>query len=425
MIRFLYRVYNSGGLLRDSSILFAGTMGVHVLNVLFQMFMGRYLHAEEYALLAALLGIFNIISTPLSVVISTFNRYSSLLMKEGRPGDVLRLGLRWGIRLAVLGAVPSALCLAFPKVIAAFLHLDRSEPVYIFGLILIGVFCRPVVDGMLLGMQRFKLWCISNLTGAVMRLAIGIGLVLLVSPYAGWGLLGHGVGFYTTILVAGVFILLRSRGLQVSGEPLPRIEGFLFGSFFILLGCSVLMTADVVLVKNLYPAYSADFAYAATLARLILLVPASFVGAMFPKVVGHGQGTAEQLGVLQRTLVLSLLSTLGAAIAVSLLAGFLPRFIFGLSEVSADLVRWVRMLSFIMIPVALTNVLIRFLLAQHQLLKAGFAVLAAGVYIGSSYLLTTGVDGILYSLAASSMAAFLLSGGMIWMDARKIRRGTV
>ena len=179
------------------------------------------------------------------------------------------------------------------------------------------------------------------------------------------------------------------------------------------------MTADVILVKNLYPESAPDFAYAATLSRLVLLVPTAFIGAMFPKVVAQGRGTREHLSVLKKTLVLSLLSTVATALMISLLANFLPRFIYGLDEVSADLVRWMRMLAFIMVPIALFNVFTRFLLAQHRLLNAAFIPLAAVVYIGCSYKCTTGVDGILYILGSVSIAALLIVGTMVVLDARK------
>lgn len=418
MFKFVIRSFKGGGLLKDSSVLLVGTMGVHVLNVLFQMFMGRYLRPQEYALLAALLGVFNVLATPLSVIVSTFNRYSSLLVKDGRAGDVLRLGLRWGVRLAFIGAVPSLLCFVMPQTIANFFHLERVEPVYIFGLILTGIFCRPVVNGMLLGLQRFHIWCIGNIIGAAVRLGVGISLVVLVSPYAGWGLLGHGIGFYSTILVGCLYLFFRMRSEPVSNEPLPRIEGFLFGSFFVLFGCSVLMTADVILVKNLYPESAPEFAYAATLSRLVLLVPSAFIGAMFPKVVAKGRGTREQLGMLKKTLFLSLVSTVVTALVISCFAEFLPRFIYGLETVSADLVRWMRMLAFIMVPIALFNVFTRFLLAQHRLLKAAFIPLAAVAYIGGSYAFTSGVDGILYCLAFVSLTALALVAIIVFLDAR-------
>ena len=165
MIKTIFRSFNKGGLLKHSSILFAGTMGVHVLNVLFQMFMGRYLRPEEYALLAALLGVFNVLSTPLSVIVSTFNRYSSLLVQQNRAGDVLRLGLRWGIRLAIIGAIPSLLCFIMPQYIADFFHLERGEPVYIFGVIL-----GPRFDWALALVWCF--WCLRLPAGGCWDMAL-------------------------------------------------------------------------------------------------------------------------------------------------------------------------------------------------------------------------------------------------------------
>ena len=386
--------------------MFAGTMGAHVLNVLFQMFMGRYLRPEEFALMAALLGLFNVFATPLSVVGAAINRFSSLLIQAGREGDVVRLGTRWGLRLALIGLFCSAVCFVAPERVAGFLHFDRTKPVYIFGLVFVGIFCRPVVNGMLMGMQCYGVWCMGSLIGASIRLVVGLSLVLFVSPFAGWGLLGHGVGFYTAIVVGVWFVGMKTRSLPRTEQPLPRIERFLFWSFFVLFGYSILTTADVILVKNLYPDAAADFAYAATLARLVLFVPSAFVGSMFPKVVAEGRGTEKQMALLKRTLLLAFLSTGACAVAIVLLAGFLPGFIFNCPVVSGSLVLWMRVLACLMVPVAMCNVLLRFLLAQHQLAKAAVVLPAMAIYVGGAYLFSNDVLGVLISLGAA--AVFLL-----------------
>ncbi|MBN2683926.1 MAG: hypothetical protein JXR40_01490 [Pontiellaceae bacterium] len=259
----------------------------------------------------------------------------------------------------------------------------------------------------------------ANILGAAIRLLVGVVLVLAISPFAGWGLLGHGIGFYATIAVGMICILFFARTMEKSDRPLPRIEGFMFGSFFILFGHSVLMTADVILIKNLYPDLAPDFAYGATFSRLVLLVPAAFVGSMFPKVVSSGRGSPEQFVFFKRTLLLTLISTTLMAVFISLFARLLPRLL-SLEVISDNLVRWMRMFAFITVPVALISVLSRYLLAQQQLRKTICIPVAAVVYVVCSYFIHCGVDGILWTLAATSTGCCLILFALVLADARKV-----
>ena len=195
MIKTLFSFFNADGLLKDSSVLLIGMICVQFFNVFFQMVMGRCLHPEEYAMLISLLGVLNILSIPLGVVSSSINRYSSLLIQQGRVGDVRRLVLRWAIRLLVVGVFISLGCYFFSHTLATFFHLDRTAPILIFGFIVVGLFCRPVFDGALMGIQCFGGYSVSSALGSGIRLMSGGLLVVCVSAYSGWGLLGHGLDF--------------------------------------------------------------------------------------------------------------------------------------------------------------------------------------------------------------------------------------
>jgi O-antigen/teichoic acid export membrane protein len=413
MLKSFFRLFREDGMLKDSSILLAGMIGAHFFNLLFQMMMGRCLAPDEFALLVMFLGIFNVFSVPLGVVSVTVSRFSSLLVKEGRLGDFRRLIWYWGGRMAAIGGVLSLLCFMFPEPIAGFLGLNRVAPIYIFGVTLVGIFCRPVVLGALLGLQCFGGWCLCNVFGAGMRVLVGTILVVFVSPFAGWGLLGNGVGFYAAILVGLVLLYTRLRGSSVSGKPLPDLRGYLLASFFILLGYSVLMTADVIFVKQRYPEVAGDFAYAATLARLVLLAPQALVGAMFPKVVGENRGTRSQLALFRKTMVATLLCAVAASIVFSLFARLFVHLIFNITEPSADLVRWLRLLSWVMVPVAVLNVPIRFALAQHRLWILSMVPFSALCYLVFVYLQAQGPDMVLYALGGISTVVLLVLS--IWV----------
>ncbi|MEN8141966.1 MAG: hypothetical protein ABFQ82_00030 [Thermodesulfobacteriota bacterium] len=422
MIKPLVRFFNTDGLLKDSLMLFLGMSLAHVINLLFQMFMGRRLAAEEFALLISLLGVLNVLTFPLGVFSTAISRYSSLLIKNGRAGDVSRLIRHWGGRLAVAGLICSLICFLLAGPIAGFLHLDRVAPVYIFGVIITGLFCRPVMNGALLGGQRFGAWGWGMVLGALVRLLVGAFLVVSISPFAGWGLLGHGLGFYATIFFGITILLFALKGSSPTQEALPAMKQYLAGSFVIMLGYSILMTGDVIVVKHLFPEAAGDFAYAATLGRLVLFVPQALVGAMFPKVVSDGQETSRQRALLAKTLLASFAAASVTACVFSLFARFLPRILFAIPVPSDELVCWLRGLSWAMVPVALLSSVMRYALAQHRFVVAAVIPLTALGYIVSCFVWAKGPDGILISLGLFSFCSLLAAGIPVLMRPSK-RKG--
>ncbi|MDF7808352.1 hypothetical protein P4E94_12935 [Pontiellaceae bacterium B12219] len=413
MIKALVRFFNADGLLKDSSVLFVGMAIAQVINLLFQMYMGRRLLPGEFALLVSLLGLLNVLTFPLGVFSSAITRYSSLLIKSDRAGDIPRLLFFWGKRLVVVGLVFSLLCFSAPGPIALFLHLDRVAPVYIFGFILTGLFCRPVVNGALLGLQRFDIWCWGTVIGALVRLIVGAYLVAAISPFAGWGLLGHGLGFYATFFFAAAFLVVALKGAATTGEPLPAMNHYLAGSFVIMFGYSILMTGDVILVKHLMPDVAGDFAFAATLGHLVLFAPQSLVGAMFPKVVADGNETSKQRMLLLKTLLASFIFAVASAVVFSVFARILPRLLFEIPEPSDELVRWLRQVSWAMVPVALLSSIMRYALAQHRLAAGSMIPLSTIGFIGCAFGWAETPDGLLGLLSLFSSVALLLTGGLL------------
>ncbi len=408
MIKPLFRYFNSEGLLRDGTVLLAGITGAHVFNLLFQMVMGRCLPPGEFALLAALLGMFNVLALPLNVVTVSMTRYSGLLVAEGRRGDVRRLALRWGLKLSVLGLLLSLICLLFPRLLSRFVLLDRLAPIYIFSATLVGIFCRPVVFGVLRGLQSFWAWCICNVFGAGMRLVAGALLVLYVSPYAGWGLLAHGLGFYGAMILGILMLCCLLRKDAPSRQPLPSMHTYLFGSFLVLLGYSIMVSGDIVMIRKRFPEASGDFAYAATLGRLVLLAPQALVGSMFPKIVAARQDVRRQMLLFGKTIVATVLGVAGAAAVLSACARPVVMWIFNIDNPSPELVFWCRALAWTMVPVAALNVPLRVALAQHRLWITALVPVAAACYVTASYTLDGGPSMVLASLVAASTTALLL-----------------
>lgn len=393
----------SDGLLRHSSIVFAAMLVAHVSNMIFQMAVSRALPVEEYALLAAFLGILTIIQRPVATLRTGLSYYSRLLYQDGHEGDVKRLLRKWMI---VTGGPALLLCAAtilFSEELAAFLHLQRREPVLIAGIVLPALFWLPILSGTLQGLQRFGLRAVSTIMGAVVRLLLGAGFVWFLYPACGWAMLGHGLGLYVNLTMLFLGLVLILRGKPDSGTPLPSMRNYLFQSFFIQAAYVFLMTADVILVKHYIP-HDTEFAYAATLGRMVVFLPGAIVMAMFPKVTSRGTLSNEQRSVFIRSFVFTAAFVLVAMFGCFIMPGLLAKILFGITDASPYLRQMIGLMAVVMSFSALLNVIIQFLLAQHRFAGLSGVVLMAVMYSVGAHFSSSSVQIIAWGGTANLLA---------------------
>lgn len=418
IIRLLVRRFQSDELIRHSVILFAGMAVVHVCSLVYQMAVSRALPAEEYALLAAFFGVLVVLQLPLSSMTAAVGHYSSLLSREGRAGDVRRLVVKW---MAVAGVPAVLLALAglvFSSRLAVFLHLERAEPVIIAAITLPALFLLPVLGGAVQGIQQFGWQAASGMLGALVRLALGAGFVWFLYPACGWAMLGHGLGAYTAVAVLLAGLLVRMDRSSVTGSALPSMRFFILQSFLIQAAYALLMTADVVLVKHFLPE-DTQFAYAATLGRLVVFLPGAIVVAMFPKVSSRGGTTVAQRDVFRHSLAYTAACAALAVAGCVLFPRLLLRVLFGIADADGDLIRMTVLMAVVMGINALLNVAVQFLLACRRFLMASAILVAAVVYIGASQLFhASSLPIALLAGGANLLALIVLLGGIFAHDRR-------
>jgi O-antigen/teichoic acid export membrane protein len=269
---------------------------------------------------------------------------------------------------------------------AGFFHLDRVEPVVIASLSLPALFLLPVLSGSAQGLQRFGLSVISSISGAVSRLALGAGFVWFLYPASGWAMLGHGLGVYvsTAVLLYGLFPPIRKA--IPSDQAIPSMRLYILQSFLILAAYSVLMNADVVLVKHFLPV-NTEFAYAAILSRIVVFLPGAIVVVMFPKVTSTGKSfSAEKRKVFLKSLVYTALCVVLSVVVCALIPGVITRILFGMRETSDSLRRMILIMTIAMGINALASVAIQYHLAQRRCKVLIPAILFSLMYLLSACL---------------------------------------
>lgn len=382
MIASLKKWVLSDKLLQHGALLMFAAVISHVCNIIYQMVMGRVLLETEYALLCTLLSFVNMAILPLEAISTAINHATSHLVQENREGDVSRLVRKWLLRMSGAGALILFLCLLFPEYIAEFMHLDRKAPVLIMGLIVFLIFSSSVISGATNGLQMFGVTSVGMQLFSIVRLVVGVLLIHIFVAAAGWGLLGHAIALGVNLTILFLFLWRRLHGMPKTNQPIPSIRAYVFCSFAILLGFSILLRVDIILVKHYFPDIAASFAYATTIGHIVIFLPMPLARAMFPKVATTGQGGAgEHRDVLMKSLLYTSVFIFPAAIGCSVL-GWIPlRILYGIRDPSPELLQLVSAMAWIMFPVALINVIMYFNLAQKRFWKASPVVGAAVIYI--------------------------------------------
>lgn len=402
------RVY-SGGLWRDSAFLTLGIVVANGFNLLYQIGMGRFLSVNEFGLLSACLGVLNMVLLPLGVVSLAMTRAVSLLDQQGAGLTIWKLIKQWSLRLGGLGVVASVLIVLFSDSIMRDFQLDRVAPIYLFAGVLCLTLLRPVVFAALRGMECFIAWSSATIILAFVRLIIGVLLVLMVSAYAGWALLGHGVGVLIAVLFCVIFIRGQLRHSSSREVAVPTLESFIVRSFAGLVGLALFTMGDVVLVRRYFPDVAGLFAYASIIGHLILIIPQAMCGALFPKVVKAAG--LERRRVVRRTFVGMLFLVVGLSAVVVVCAPFLLWLLFGTEAVSPASVRWLRWVSMSMIPVSLLQFQVQMALAMHRF-NGLFMLLVAALFLigllGGN--VVDSVDKMIVSMALLSLVVSVALG---------------
>jgi len=369
-------------LFRHTLLISSAAMVIHVFNMLFQLIVGHGLPKEEYALMATFLALFAIVARPAGTVSTAIGHYTSIIVQDNQLGLLGRLLTKWGLLTALPSILASVACIALSPRIAAFMHLDRVEPVIVAALALPVLCVAPVFTGAIAGMQRFVTSSAASTAEAVTRVIVTAVLIHFVAPAAGWALLGHVSGLYVTLLIILVFLWPGLRRASPSTDNLPSMRRYLAYTFLVQLAGGVLLTGDVVLVRRYLPDDS-SFAYAATISRIAVFLAAGVVAAMFPKVSSDTGFRPQDRVVYLRAMAYTAFFVLCAVFVCMVIPGILLRFFFRVESADPELVLVTRLMGLVMACATFLNINLMLLLAQRRFKPLVLVIASALLYLGT------------------------------------------
>lgn len=273
---------------------------------------GRLLLKEQFAIFIAVVALLQMLVNVTNVIRNVVAYYTAEFTAEpsgkSRINAFFHRGWSWAWRWGIGATV--AMLLASP-LIARFMRIDSSWPLWAASLALLMLFVRPVTDGTLQGVQNFLglssvqvLQSVLRLLFAVLLMGVGLQAVgaILALPLA-----------TTTALLLAVWFLRDFFRTPIADIDVPAVS--LRYSLYTLLGLvsyAVLINVDAIAVKRFFSdTVAGDYGAVVTLGKINLFATLGIGLVLFPKATQR-----RALGVDPRPV---LILALAAAVAVGLI----------------------------------------------------------------------------------------------------------
>lgn len=397
-----------GKLVRHGLLLVVLTGIANVANVVFHMVMGRSLTGDEYGILAALLNLMLVLSTPLDALRNAMAHFAARAHRAEDPALARAIARRWSFRIAALAIPAGAAMWAVRGMLADFFHLTSPGPIAVVAIFLPAFMLLPVLAGILQGMQCFW-WFGAAVHGVnVLRLILGWGLVLAVAATAFYAVLAQGIAMLMGVVTAAAAVWWITREARGRVQATRGIGPYFLKAMLMLAGYGVLMNSDVMLVRHFHPESAGEFAWAATIGRSVVFLPMPIAMAMFPKVISAGgMSRSSRITVLKALGMVA--GMIGFGVSISLIWPWLPlRILYGIKDPSENLQHLVRMVMLAMSPLGVSYLLLNFEMAQHRFRTVPWLLGLAAAYLGGVWFWHQSVLSIVAVLASVSVASAAL-----------------
>jgi glycosyltransferase involved in cell wall biosynthesis/O-antigen/teichoic acid export membrane protein len=272
-------------------------------NYLFHVVVSRQLGPSDYGALAALLAVLLVLSVPLSVLQTVVAQRTATLRAQGRSSEITAFAgaTTFGVFPIVVAAGVVSLLFATP-LLAVFLDVSFASASLLVPYVVLGSL-GAIPLGVLQGAMRFGAFAVVVVSGVVVRLGTGIGLVDLGLGVSG-AMLASSLAAATSLAIGFWLIGLRRSRLAGMKRSLEWIRGGFRLAFLGLISFWLLAQADIALARHyLDPEEAGYYSSAGLLARALLFMTAAVAFVSFPRYVAARERTGDAAHWLRTSLL--------------------------------------------------------------------------------------------------------------------------
>lgn len=268
-----------------SAIIFVGTFVGNIFNFLFNFFMTRNLSVADYGILASLVSVILLFTLAADSFIPTVVHFASSYFARKEMGKVAALFWKLNIFFIVSGGIIMGSFIIFGKQIGHFFNIKDTLLMFLIGVIVFFACLITLNRGILTGGLSFRFISFFHFISSALKFLSGVLLV-----WWGLGVIGGLIAFLIAYVFQYLFSFFPLRFIfqNKTKETVVGIKNIIaYGapSALAMLGLTLFITTDIILVKHFYSSQEAGiYAGMSLLGRIIYFFSSPISTVLFPLV---------------------------------------------------------------------------------------------------------------------------------------------
>lgn len=313
-------------LVSGSAIIFIGSLGSSFLNFLFNLFMSRNLSLPDYGTLVSFISLLTIASLPAGSVIPTIVRFAGSYFANNKLDMVSGLFIKVGKTFFLGGFSVIIIIILIKKNISYFFNINNDFIIMLLGLSILISFISVINNALLQAKLSFSFIAFINFLSSLSKLILGVIFVFL-----GFAVNGAMISMILSSLIPYILSFVPLRFLLCKKTKTPNIQIkklFAYGapSALALVGMSLLINSDIVLVKHFYsPSEAGLYAGLSLIGKVIFFFSSPISSVMFPLIVHRHTKNENYRSIFMLSFFLTFLFSAG----ISFFYFLFPNFVIG------------------------------------------------------------------------------------------------
>jgi O-antigen/teichoic acid export membrane protein len=378
----LFLAVTQNTFLRNSLILFGGTMVVNVLNYLFHLMVGRMVDPQAYGEIESLLSLLTIISVPAGTLTLLATKYAAdMKANDDLQGtDILS---RYLTRRVLLYGMPLLfLVFLFTPLVKEFLHIDENLPLLLLWVAMFFSFLSAATSGILSGWQKFSQSSLFGIFATLIK-------VVTVFVFLEWSFSVSGViGSYaiSMIFIYGANLLFlrhffqknTSVSIEREAPSFMGIKQYLAPAFFGTLSLAILGNVDMIFAQHhLEDAFSGQYGALSVAAKTIFFATGVLTTVLFAMSAEEHTQQKKESKTFLLAFCLTVLVASFSLVIFSLFPGLILSLLFGEKYLAvSSLLPWFALAAGLY---SIANLLLQYLLSlQETKITLFFLLLSLG-----------------------------------------------
>jgi O-antigen/teichoic acid export membrane protein len=351
MIRRTIARIRNDELIRGSFILLVAIGFFNILGFVFHTILARIMTPEEYGIFAAVMALVFIYGIPSEAIQTWMSRITSRTPEKNR-GNLRNLLYKSIKKYFLIGlAIFAAISILSVTLLSRILEI-QSGLLILTSTMLIILFLIPLTRGIMQGAKEFGMLGINMTWEAVLKVAFAVALVI-----AGFGVMGAIGGVVLSLIVTLVVSIRPLRKIFGKGKEEGEVRNDKsmkenMPIWIIISTILIFFSLDILIAKSIFTQGEAgQYAVISIIGKIIFFASNSVSKAMFPISSQNFAAAKKDLGVLKKSLLMTLAIIITSTIAIIIFPKGIIWLLFGNNYVASHPLLLPTALSFALLSI--------------------------------------------------------------------------